>query len=298
MADARRAPVCLSIQSAVVAGHVGHGASAPALTLLGVEAMPLPTVLLSGHAATPGVEGRRLPGEEIAALGRGLVAAGALARADALLTGYLGTEAAALAVADLAAAHRAARPDALHLCDPVLGDDGPGLYLPVEVGAVYRERLLPLADVATPNVFELGWLTGLPVAGEAAIRRAAEALRAGLRPGGPRAVVVTSVEAEDGIGAMTVDGGGASLALGPKAPRRLNGAGDFVAAVILAETLAGRGPAEAAARAVAAASLLAAAAEAAGRDDLPVVGAATLWMAASGAARPLRPEGPTGEVLA
>lgn len=292
MADARRTPVCLSIQSAVVAGHVGHGASAPTLALMGVEAMTLPTVLLSGHAATPGVEGRRLPGEEIAALGRGLVAAGALARADALLTGYLGTEAAARAVADLAGAHRAARPDALQLCDPVLGDDGPGLYLPAEVGTVYRERLLPLADVATPNAFELGWLTGLPVTGEAAIRRAAEALRARLRPGGPRAVVVTSVEAEGGIGAMAVDESGASLALGAKAPRRLNGAGDFVAAVILAETLAGRSPAEAAARAVAAASILAVAAEAAGRDDLPVVAAATLWTAAAGAERRLRPDDP------
>lgn len=282
--DARRA---LSVQSGVVAGHVGHGASAPALALLGVEAATLPTVLLSGHAATPGVAGRRLPGEEIAALAGGLAAAGALARADGLLTGYLGTVGAAEAVADLAERWRAARGPAggVFLCDPVLGDAGPGLYLPAEVGEVYRARLLPLADVATPNLFELGWLTGAPTGTPGEVRAAAEALRGRLRPGG--AVVVTSVEAEGGIGALAVGPEGASLATGAKAARHLHGAGDFVAAVILAELLAGRGPGAAAARAVAAASALAAEAAARGRDDLPVVHGAARWLAARGEARAL-----------
>ena len=138
------APTCLSIQSAVVAGHVGHGASSFALGAEGVEVWPLPTVILSGHARTPGVKGRRAAGAEIAALGEGLAAGGALSRCDGLLTGYLGTVEAAEAVADLAVALRAARPGALFLCDPVLGDEGPGLYLPAEIGAVYRDRLLPL----------------------------------------------------------------------------------------------------------------------------------------------------------
>ena len=198
------APVCLSVQSGVVAGHVGHGGSAPALALLGVEAMTLPTVVLSGHAATPGVRGRRLPGDEIAALCEGLTAAGALGRADGLLAGYLGTAEAAEATADLVAAWRGARgargAGGVFVCDPVLGDEGPGLYLPEAVGEVYRARLLPMADIATPNAFELGWLTGLPARTPEEIVAAAEALRAALRPGG--AVLVTSVEAEGGIGAL------------------------------------------------------------------------------------------------
>ena len=268
------APTCLSIQSAVVAGHVGHGASSFALGASGVEVWPLPTVTLSGHARTPGVKGRRATGAEIAALGEGLAAGGALARCDGLLTGYLGTAEAAEAGADIARALRAARPGAIVLCDPVLGDEGPGLYLPAEIGTVYRDRLLPLADIAVPNRFELGWLTGLPCGDLAETRAAAEALRAM----GPEAVHVTSVPAEDGgLGLLTVTGGGAWLATAPRADLHVNGAGDFVAALLMAGALTGRPAQEAAARAVGAAHVLAVEALRTGRDDLPVIAAQAAW---------------------
>lgn len=276
--------ICLAIASGVTAGHVGLGATVPALALLGVEAWALPTVQLSGHAATPGVQGRRAPGAEVAALGRGLAAAGALARASALCTGYLGSAEAAEAVAGLAADWRAARGTAggLWLCDPVLGDDG-RLYLPEAVGALYRDRLVPAADIVTPNVFELGWLTGRPTDRLAEIAAAARALWAT----GPAEVVVTSVSTgeasapADRLGLLVATEAGAWLATAPRLPFRLNGAGDFVAAVLLAHRLAGLPAPEAAARAVAAAH---AAAEAAGRmrrDDLPVVAAAEAWRAAA-----------------
>jgi pyridoxine kinase len=51
-----------------------------------------------------------------------------------------------------------------YLCDPVLGDDPNGLYIPADAAAAIRERLLPLSDVLTPNRFELSWLTGRDVA--------------------------------------------------------------------------------------------------------------------------------------
>ncbi|MEC9432990.1 MAG: pyridoxal kinase [Pseudomonadota bacterium] len=272
------APTCLSIQSAVVAGHVGHGASSFALGAEGVEVWPLPTVILSGHARTPGVKGRRAAGSEIAALGEGLAAGGALARCDGLLTGYLGTVEAAEAVADLAVALRAARPGALFLCDPVLGDEGPGLYLPAEIGAVYRDRLLPLADIAVPNRFELGWLTGAPCDGPEALVAAARAL-------GPGVVHVTSVPGpEDGVGILTVTGEGAWLASAPRAALHVNGAGDFVAALLMAGALAGKPPQETAARAVGAAHVLAVEALRLGRDDLPVIAAQAAWRGAAPAA--------------
>lgn len=278
----------LSIQSFVAAGHVGHGASAFALAAEGVACVQVPTVILSGHAATPGVQGRRLPAEEIAALGRGLAAAGRLAACDGILTGYPGGAEAAGAVADLVAAAKAARPDAPFLCDPVLGDDGPGLYLPAEVGEIYRTRLLPLADVAIPNRFELAWLTRMPAGTPAEIAAAAEALRGMLAPGGRRAVIVTSVPAAEGVGLAAIDAEGAALAATPRVPRHLHGAGDFVAAATLAALLKGATTAGAAARAAGAAHVLAQAADAAGREDLPVVEAQDLWRAAPPAAlRPL-----------
>lgn len=265
--------ICLSVQSLVVAGHVGHGASAFALAAEGVEVWPLPTVVLSGHAATPGVQGRRLPGAEVAALARGVAASGALGRCDGVLTGYLGTAETAEAVADLVAEAKRARPGAVILCDPVLGDDGPGLYLPEAVGEVYRARLLGLADIAAPNVFELGWLTGRPVGTRDEILAAAASLRAM----GPGVVHVTSAGDEDRVGILTATAEGAWFAEAPRLPLHLHGAGDFVAALLMAGALAGRPPQEAAARAVGAAHALAAEALRTGREDLPVIAARALW---------------------
>lgn len=271
-------PICLSVQSHVVAGHVGGGAVTPVLALSGVEVWPLPTAVLSGHAAVPGVRGRRLPGDEVDALTEGLHAAGALARADALLSGYLAGESAASAVERLARGRPAG---AVYLCDPVLGDAG-RLYQPEALIAVYRDRLLPLADFACPNVYELGWLTGMPV-------DTPEDCAAAARSVGLRAVFVTSVEADGGIGVLTCDASGAQLALGPKVPGAFHGAGDVTAAVLLARLLAGDSPAEAAAIATGATAALAAEARQLGRDDLPVIAAAPLWQAAPPA--PLRPLG-------
>ncbi|WP_339951568.1 pyridoxal kinase [uncultured Albimonas sp.] len=269
----------LSIQSLVAAGHVGHGASAFALAAEGIEVVCVPTVVLSGHAATPGVQGRRLPGAEIAALGRGLAAAGVPGACEGVLTGYPGAAEGAQAVAGLVETAKAARPGTLYLCDPVLGDDGPGLYLPAEVGEIYRARLLPLADVAIPNRFELGWLTGRPVGSLDEIRAAAEALRAL----GPRTVIVTSTPVEGGVGLLTATGDGAWLSSTPRVGRALNGAGDFVAALVLAGLLKGSGAPGAAARAAGAAWAAARSAERMDRDDLPVVLAQAEWQGAAAA---------------
>ncbi|MEM6438082.1 MAG: PfkB family carbohydrate kinase [Pseudomonadota bacterium] len=178
----------------------------------------------------------------------------------------MGAPDAADAAAGVVEAALLAAPRALYLCDPVLGDDG-RLYLPEAVGEVLRNRLLPRAALAAPNLFELSWLTGRPVATLSDARTAAEALRAL----GPGAVFVTSAAPSPGrLGVLAGWEGGAALAHGPEAPRRLNGAGDFLAARLLAESLLGADPAEAAARAVGAAARLAAQAEAEDRDDLPV----------------------------
>lgn len=267
-------PICLSIQSLVVAGHVGHGASAFALAAEGVEVWPLPTVLLSGHAATPGVQGERFTGPQIAALGDGLTAAAALPKIDAVLTGYLGSFEVALETAQLLARIRAVHPHVPILVDPVLGDDGQ-LYLPPVMIGTYQRDLLPLATIVTPNVDELGWLTGLPVGTLSEITVAAQALCAQ----GVWVVHVTSVPAPRKLGILTATTQHAWLSVAPKTPHKINGAGDFVAALLLAEHIKGTAPQAAAARATAATGALATEAMRLGRDTLPVVTARALWQA-------------------
>ena len=59
------------------------------------------------------------------------------------------------------AGHRvkAKNPNALYICDPVMGDAG-GLYVPEPTAEAMRDLLMPLADIATPNRYELEWIVG------------------------------------------------------------------------------------------------------------------------------------------
>ena len=111
------------------------------------------------------------------------------------------------------------------------------------------------------------------------IRAAAEALRAL----GPRTVIVTSTPVEGGVGLLTATGDGAWLSSTPRVGRALNGAGDFVAALVLAGLLKGSGAPGAAARAAGAAWAAARSAERMDRDDLPVVLAQAEWQGAAAA---------------
>lgn len=45
----------------------------------------------------------------------------------------------------------------LVVCDPVMGDDGI-VYIPEELIPVYRDKVIPLADIITPNQTELEWV--------------------------------------------------------------------------------------------------------------------------------------------
>ena len=49
------------------------------------------------------------------------------------------------------------------MLDPVLGDAGK-LYVDPAIAVAMQEKLLPLADLMTPNAFELGWLSGRNIA--------------------------------------------------------------------------------------------------------------------------------------
>lgn len=266
----------LSIQSSVVYGHVGAQAGAFPLMRHGIAVWSLPTVQLSAHAAYPGVAGRRMTAEEVRALGAGLAAHGALAAADGVMTGYLGAAGTAAAALDVVAAARTARPDAPYLCDPVLGDEGPGLYLPAEVGDLYRRRGLPMAQIATPNRFELGWLTGMPVDTLSEMVAAAQALRAL----GPETVFVTSVTAGPAaLGVLAVAGEGAWLSTAPRLAHRAAGAGDMAAALLMLHRLRGRPAPEAAALTVAALHAVIAEAVRSGADELPIVTAQERWLA-------------------
>jgi pyridoxine kinase len=148
-----------------------------------------------------------------------------------VLSGYLGQGQAADIVLRAVAGARAGTPGAVYLCDPVLGDDG-RFYVGQDIAARMRE-LAAIADIVTPNAFELGVLSGETVATR---RQALQAMRV-LQARGPGIVVLTSFAGEDTppatLDVMALDGTKAWRLNLPGFAQKFHGAGDLFAAVFL-----------------------------------------------------------------
>ena len=157
-------PAVLSLQSRVAYGHVGNAASVFPLQRLGIEAWALDTVTFSNHTGHGRWRGSVVAAAQIASLFEGIAALGILPGIDAVLSGYLGDAATGPVLLDIVEEVRAANPDVLFCCDPVIGDVETGSYVTDGIAEFFRDRALALADIVTPNRFELEYLTGAPVA--------------------------------------------------------------------------------------------------------------------------------------
>jgi pyridoxine kinase len=266
----------LSIQSSVVYGRVGNRAAVPVLERLGHDVWPVDTVAFSNHPAHGAFRGRVVPASELAALVEGLVARGVLGRCDAVLSGYLGDPGTAVVVADAVARVRAANPRALYCCDPVIGEVGRGVYVRPGVPEALRDRLVPLADVVTPNPFELELLTGMAPSTLDAAHAAARALLGCDGREGPGLVVATGLrppETPGELAVLAVTRETTWLVCHPRRTVRVWGTGDAFAALFLGAYLGQRDAKRALEHAVAAMEDVLAVAEAGNADELPLVAA-------------------------
>jgi pyridoxine kinase len=232
----------LSIQSWVAYGHVGNAAAMFPLQRLGAEVWAIHTVQFSNHPGYGAWTGDVFEGAAVRALVDGVAARGALARCDAVLSGYMGEMAIGEAILDAVARTRAANPAALYCCDPVIGDAAPGVYVRPGIPALLRDQALRLADIATPNRFELEYLTGQACDTLAGARRAIAALQAMMRPDGLRAVLLTSLQTEETpagrLDLLAAEGGAFHRLRTPLLSLQPNGAGDAIAALFLFHRLA------------------------------------------------------------
>jgi pyridoxine kinase len=232
-------PTVLSLQSRVAYGHVGNAASVFSLQRLGIEAWALDTVAFSNHTGHGRWRGSVVPASEIASLFQGIDELGILPRIDAVLSGYLGDAATGPLLLDIVERVKSANPKALFCVDPVIGDVETGSYVTEGIAEFFRDRALELADIATPNHFELEYLVGGRVASLADAADAAAALRAR----GPGIVLVTSLAAvpaqSDHVTMLVSGADGAWAVETPRLPIVLNGCGDVTAALFLAHLLRG-----------------------------------------------------------
>ena len=257
----------LSIQSAVTYGHVGNSVAAFALQRLGHEVWRIDTVRFSNHPGHGGFRGAATSAKELSDLVEGLAERGWLAQVDAVLTGYLGAADQGEAVAAAVTRAKAANPKVLWALDPVIGDHGrvfvkPGI-------PEFMRSAAAIADILTPNAFELSLLTGLPCT-----TPAQGALRG---PEPNRVVVVTGLAPADGgppqLGTLAVSSLGAWQVTTPMIAHPANGAGDLFAALFLAHTLARRDLADALDRATSSVHAVIARSAAAGARELQLIAA-------------------------
>jgi len=238
-------PSVLSVQSRVAYGHVGNAAAVFPLQCLGIEAWALDTVAFSNHTGHGKWRGDIVAAESVAALFEGIADLGVLPSIDAVLSGYIGTAETGAVLLDIVARVRAANPRARFCCDPVIGDVDTGSYVRDGVAEFFRDAALALADIVTPNRFELEFLTGREIA---SLPDAAEAA-ASLRGRGPEIVLVTSLDAVPGHLTMLASGPDGAWAVDtPHLPAMLNGCGDVTAALFLGHLLNGAGPGDALSR--------------------------------------------------
>jgi pyridoxine kinase len=235
-------PTVLSVQSRVAYGHVGNAAAVFPLQCLGVEAWALDTVAFSNHTGHGRWRGDAIAADTVASLFEGIADLGVLPGIDAVLSGYIGTAETGAVLLDIVTRVKAANPVARFCCDPVIGDADTGSYVRDGVAEFFRNAALALADIVTPNRFELEYLTGRTVGSLADAASAAAALRGR----GPETVLITSLDAvPDHLTMLACNAAGAWAVETPRLPVMLNGCGDVTAALFLGRLLTGESLADA-----------------------------------------------------
>lgn len=234
----------LSIQSHVVRGYVGNKAASFPLQVLGFEIDSINSVQFSNHTGYEHWKGQVLNAEELHVLYDG-IKLNNVNHYDYVLTGYSRDDSFLRMVVDIVQELKEANPSLVYVCDPVLGDNG-ALYVPETLVPIYRDKVVPAANIITPNQFEAELLTGRTIRTE---KDAIEVMNL-LHSKGPHTVVITSSDLPSPLGDQYLVAMGSHITVRPDSTRatqqiRLDipkveavfvGTGDLFAALLLAWT--------------------------------------------------------------
>ncbi|XP_062258921.1 pyridoxal kinase-like [Platichthys flesus] len=184
----------LSIQSHVVRGYVGNKSASFPLQVLGFEVDSINSVQFSNHTGYSHWKGQVLTAEELNVLYEG-IKLNEVNHYDYILTGYSRDTSFLGTVVDIIQELKQANPSLVYVCDPVMGDQG-AMYVPEELLPVYKDKVVPLADILTPNQFEAELLTGRKIQTEEDALEVMELLH----KMGPDTVVLTSTDLPSKLG--------------------------------------------------------------------------------------------------
>lgn len=262
----------LILGSHVAGSRVGGTLANLALALspFAIDPVHVPTTILGRHPGWGAPGGGGVADDVFASLLEGVAANGLFAMIDAVITNYFASPGQITIAARAIDAVKAANPRAIVLVDPVMGDEPAGLYVSEAVASGLINELGPRADYLTPNLWELGYMTGLAVTDLTQIAYAARTL------GKP--TLVTSVPSATKIGAMLVDGHKSWLAVHGKIAQVPKGTGDLFAALFVGHLINNDMPSDAMAKALSGVSALLNLGAQWGSLELPIVaGASSAW---------------------
>ena len=250
----------LIISSYVAASSVGATASAFCLRRLGFETLIIPTTVLGRHPGWGPPGGQSLGANHLRDMWAAIKAQNI--QIDAIMTGYLADDAHIDVAAEIISDVKNTNPDAIILVDPVMGDNG-RLYVPESRAKTLIAKLLPLADIVTPNAWELSYITEKPATHLESILETLSDLNT--------ACLVTSVPHNETIGAVFVDGPARYFVHHKSFQSVPHGGGDSLAATFLAHLLLGDLRRNALAKSVASIFAILSAAVETGAKELPLV---------------------------
>ena len=266
----------ISIQSQVAYGHVGNSAAVFPMQMHGIDVIAVPTTLLSNRPGYPTIRGKILDADLVADLLVGVEERGAVKSCQMILSGYLGSPEIAEVVMQFVTRAKKDNPELMYCCDPVLGDSDPGLFVHTQLPPLFRDSLCPLADIITPNHFELEWLSGAKATTIDDVIRSARALSAR----GPSTVVVTGAlladTPEHRVDTVAIEGSLVWRLSTPRLPIRPSGTGDLFSSLFVSSLVRGPDTRRALEHAVSATFTVLERTLAAGTEEMRIVEAASL----------------------
>ncbi|AIT09779.1 pyridoxal kinase [Candidatus Francisella endociliophora] len=243
----KQIPRVLSIQSHVAYGYAGNKAAVFPMQKLGIEVSPIYTVQLSNHTQYDYFNGSFFNSQDIQNVIDGLITNGFLAKHNAILSGYIGNLEIAKVIANTVKELKKSNHRSIYCCDPVFGDkydddDLGHIFASKDHPNIFLKHLLPLADIITPNLFELSILSDTKINSYNDIAKACYKLieKTGNKD---QIIIVTSVSFEKNKTGIAIYRRGNFSHIESqkyKVQPKVSGSGDITAAMFLSYILKGK----------------------------------------------------------